>query len=211
MAKAKNQFERTAAEAAARIDQARAAGEQLELLPPEPDTAQMLTEAEGTGRGKGKATSQLRAFLARKGLRMPEDVLAEMAGLASSDDAFVVAMKRTEQVLVWAHGHDRGSGKERLALFMQIYAAQLRALDALLPYGLAKVTPDMNVQQAVQVVVMPGGSAPADRAAQARDVSPQARRMAPPPMPGQIEQNQQVTGSGLGASDSARRTDEVKR
>ncbi|RIA01350.1 hypothetical protein D1122_01430 [Cereibacter sphaeroides] len=215
MAKPKDQFEAMARDAAERIEAARAEGQQLALLPDEPQEG----DSERATRGKGRVNSQLRAWLTARGYRMPEDVLAEIAGLTTRDDVFTHAMAQAERVLAWAERGAVGAKgapavqtmTQRIETFRLVFTAALRAAEAAAPYGLAKVTPDVNVQQAVQVVVMPGGSAPADRPAQARDVSPQARRMAPPPMPGQIEQNQQVTGSGLGASDGARRTDEVKR
>lgn len=222
MAKARNQFEAWASEAAARMDRAHAAGEQLSLLPPEPDAGAVLAEG---GRGKGKTGSQLRAMLAARGLRMPEDVLAEMAGLASSQDAFVTAMQRTEQLMAWAYGDAAIEGEEasdkrklalggaRVALFQQLYAAQLRALDALMPYGLAKVSGDGAPQQVVQVVVAGAGPAPAPVTgpATARDVTPQSRRIAPPPMPHEIQQNQQVAEPAPASVDDQARTKGASR
>lgn len=94
----KSSYETLAREAEARIVEARASGAQLTFLPDEPGPA----EASGAKRGKGRATSQLRDYLAAKGLRLPEDVLIEMAGMASTEDAFITAMARTEQLLAWA-------------------------------------------------------------------------------------------------------------
>jgi hypothetical protein len=212
-----NSFETLARDAVGRIEEARAAGEQLTFLPDEPQP----DDSERAKRGKGRATSQLRDYLGARGLRLPEEVLAEMAGIASTEDAFVTAMARTEQLLAWAQSGAVGykeqpvapSMSQRLAAFQFVFTAQLRSAEALLPYGLAKITPDVAIQQAVQVVVVGGGS-PAQAAKgpdQARDVTPQARRIAPPPMPGQIVQNQQVSEAGLTASDASRRTDEASR
>ena len=198
MGKPNNQFELAARQAAERIEAARATAEQLSLLPAEPETDGVLPGTASGGRGKGKATSQLREWLAAKGYRMPEDVLARIAGLTSTEGPMLQAMAEAEQVLAWAHGSGGGSAAQRLGVFMQLYSAKLRALDALLPYGLAKVTPDVAVTQAVQVV-MPGAVAPQAVPVgpdHARDVTPQAGRIAPPPMPWEIEQNQ-----GLGDVD----------
>lgn len=207
MAKARNQFEAMAAKGAERIDRARAAGVQLDLLAPEPDAGALVADGprEPGQRGKGKAVSQFRDWLARRGYRMPEDALAEMAGLATTEDAFLTCMKRTEQLLVWAYGHGEVQGKRRLDLFMQLYAAQLRAADALLPYGLAKVQGDAAPVAPVQVNVI-GGQASQGRAAP-RDVTPKAGRIAPPPMPHEMQENQGLGDDDDAGSDSEGRTE----
>ena len=207
MAKADNQFQRMASEAAGRIEGARAAGEQLQLLPAEPDLGALVDTRPG-GRGKGKSVSQLRDWLALRGYRMPEDALAEMAGLATSEDAFTVAMMRTEQVMLWAYGHAQHKGDKRLAVFMQIFSAQLRAADALLPYGLGKVQPDAAPPAAVQVNVI-GGTV--QEPAQARDVTPRAGRIAPPPLPHEMQRNQGVENPGAEVSDDQTRTEGLER
>lgn len=214
MAKPNSKFEELARDAAERVEEARALGEQLTLLPDEPSAG----ETERAKRGKGKITSQLRDWLASKGYRLPEDVLVEMAGLSSRDDVFTFAMAKAELVLAWAQNGAVGvkgapaapTTGQRLETFKFVFTAALRAAEAALPYGLAKVTPDVNVQQAVQIV-MPGAAAPADRSVQARDITPQPRRMAPPPMPGQVQQNQGLSGAQDQAADDAARTQEVKR
>jgi len=207
-------FDDMARDAAARIERARDAGEQLTFLPDEPTPG----ETERAKRGKGKATSQLRDYLAARGLRMPEDVLVEMAGMASSEDAFVTAMARTEQLLAWAQDGAvayKGSPAapsmaQRLAAFQFVFTAQLRAAEALMPYGSAKVTPDVAVTMPVQVVQMPAPQA-STRAEMARDVTPQPVRIGPPPMPGQIQQNQQVAEGAATVSDGQPRTEGAKR
>lgn len=213
MAKGSN-FDDLARDAVARIEKAREAGEQLTFLPDEPAPG----ETERAKRGKGKATSQLRDFLAAQGMRMPEDVLTEMAGMASSEDAFLTAMARTEQLLAWAEAGATGykgspaapSMAQRLAAFQFVFTAQLRAAEALLPYGLAKITPDVAVTMPVQVVQMPAPQA-STRADLARDVTPQPGRIGPPPLPGQIQRNQQVSATGSDNSDGASRTEGAKR
>lgn len=213
MAKPNSQFETLAKDAAERIEALRAAGEQLSLLPDEPAPG----DSERAKRGKGKVSSQLREWCAAKGLRMPEDVLIEMAGMASTEDAFVTAMARAEQVLAWAEAGATGykgsptapSMAQRVALFQMIYTAQLRAAEALLPYGLGKVTPDAGPVQAVQVVVQGGSVAaqPATGPATARDVTPRPNRLAPPPMPWEIQQNQAVAKTVNPVSDAIIRTE----
>lgn len=196
MPKAKNQWEDMASKAAERIERSRAAGAQLKLLPDEPDGNAKLPEAGGSGRGKGKVSSELRKMFAARGWRMPEDVLAQMAGLDGRGDALETAMARTEQVLAFAYGNAEVKPETRLSVFMQLYAAQHRALDALMPYGLAKITPDSGGVQVNTIVVQGGDQAAADRGAdragQARDVTPKTGRMAPPPLPNEIQQNQSL-------------------
>ena len=219
MVKSLSTYESDAKAAAERIGAARDAGQQLTFLP---DEAQPGYGARG--RGEGKAASQLRKYLAAQGLKMPEDVLIAMAGMASADDVFVAAMARTEQVLLWAEAggrtivqviregaliekplDNRHTTAQRLDAFKFVFTAMLRAAEALLPYGLAKVTPDAGTSITNQII-MPGAQAPANRADAARDVTPQVRRMAPPPMPHEIQQNQGLDDKGLQHSDAAIRT-----
>lgn len=211
-------FDDMARDAARSIDAARAAGEQLDLLPDEPVVDEAVADAQGgrAPRGKGKATSMMRDYLAARGWRLPEQVLGEMAGLSSREDVFLYAMQRAEQVLAWAEEGAVGykgapaapSTAQRLDVFRTIYATAVRAAEALLPYGLAKVTPDEAPPAAVQVMVMPGGSAqPVQGAAVARDVTPRPGRLAPPPLPHEIQQNQGLADGVLRQSDSASRTE----
>jgi hypothetical protein len=203
-----NTFQEMAAEAVERIEDARAMGQQLTFLPDEPQPG----DGAVAKRGKGKAQSELRNWLAARGMRLPEDVLVEMAGMASTEDVFTTAMARTEQLLAWAEAGDKGGRSASMAMrldaFRFVYTAALRAAEALLPYGLAKVTPDQG-NTVVNQIIMPGAQAPvagADRAAAARDITPQARRMAPPPMPHEIQQNQGLDDVASGHSDADIRT-----
>lgn len=210
MSKPNTQFEELARDAARSIEVARDAGAQLTFLPDEPAPGETARAA----RGKGKATSQMRDWLASRGLRLPEEVLVEMAGMASREDAFLTALARTEQVLAWAQAGATGykgapvapSMAQRLAVFQFVFTAQLRAAEALLPFGLAKVTPDVVPQAPVQVYVA-GGAAVQAGPDQARDVTPQPRRVAPPPMPQRVEQNQGLSGSAAPNSDDTIRTE----
>ena len=196
-------WDRAAREAAERVDAAREMGEQLVLLP-EMDADDGAGEAESDGparRGPGKAQSTLRQFMAAKGYRAPEEMLAELAGMATREDVIVQAMARAEQLVAWQFdGAVRvmPSGTEvpakptasaRLEAFKLFYSAAVRAAEALLPYGLAKVQADVSVTHNATTIVMPGAAAPARPGDDARVVS--GRRMAPPPMPGEIVQDQQ--------------------
>lgn len=210
-----SQFDDLARAAAQRIEEARAAGEQLTFMPDEPAPG-----AARPPRGKGKATSQLRDWCAAKGLRMPEDVLIEMAGMASTEDAFLTAMARTEQVLAWAEAGATGykgapvkpSMVHRLGAFQFVFTAQLRAAEALVGYGLGKVTPDVVAPPPVQVfVATPRGEAPARAGDQARDITPKPGRIGPPPMPVQGQQNQGVSEAAPVQSDGDSRTEGATR
>lgn len=220
MPKPDNQFEELARDAAERIDASREMAEQLSLLPDEQPGAALVAEGGRRGRGPGKAANQMREWLAARGYRLPEDVLAEMAGLASREDAILTAMAQAERVLAWAadgaaavKGAPSGPTlRMRLDAFMQLYTIMLRSADALMPYGAPKATPDVAVTNVNQIVVQgaAAASAPAERAGdRARDVTPQARRIGPPPMPHQMQQNQGVSGSAGDGSDGEFRTDEA--
>ena len=224
-----SQFEDLAAHAARNLEAAQAAGQQLTFLPDEAVPAG--TAGQRPPRGKGKVQSQLRDWCAAKGLRLPEDVLIEMAGMASREDAFIVAMQRTEQLLAWAEAGARQTATgvkdgvlvtidldtsatmaQRLAAFQFIFTAQLRAAEALLPYGLGKVTPDASPATIVPVFVASPAQQPAPRAGdQARDVTPQDRRIGPPPMPMQGQRNQGLSHPADDQSDSASRTEGPSR
>ncbi len=225
-----SQFQELAAQAAQNIEAARAAGEQLTFLPDEAQTA-AATAGQRAPRGKGKVQSQLRDWCAARGFRLPEDVLIEMAGMASTEDAFLVAMQRTEQILVWAEAGARQTATglhngvlvtvdldtsatmaQRLAAFQFVYTAQLRAAEALLPYGLGKVTPDAVPALVVPVVVAaPRGEAPARPGDQARDVTPKPGRIGPPPMPTRPQGNQGLSEASPVQSDAASRTEGPSR
>ena len=216
-----NSFEALAAEAAGRIDLARAQGEQLSLLG-DAEPAAVDAEGKGRGRGKGRAMSQLREHLAQRGYRLPEDVLAQMAGLASRDDAITQAMVAAERIVTWAYAgktetHGEGGALERAVMpspaammraFELVYTSMIRAADALLPYGLAKVTPDVSVGLVVPIVSVPAAPSHADRALAARDVTPRSGvRMVPADVALRIEQNQGVAHEASARSDEGSRTE----
>lgn len=211
------QYEALAREAADSIDKARELGQQLTLLP---EMAAPVAAADKPARGPGKAMSQMREFLAAKGWKLPEERLAEMAGLASGDDAFVTAMVRAEQILAWAadgtenrvfvqgKGHVvpvdpmtgetlpwRPTPKDKIDAFQFVYMAMLRANDALMPYGAPKVTPDAGQNVQVTQIVMPQG-APQGSASRLIEGG-SGYRVGPPPMPSEMQQDQ---GLGRGAA-----------
>lgn len=224
-----SQFDDLARDAAQRIEDARAAGHQLTFLPDEPGP---VAAGGRPPRGKGKVTSQLRDWCVAKGFRLPEDQLIEMAGMASTEDAILTAMARTEQILAWAQSgaassetwiNGEGETKtrhlrtaptlgERLETFKFVFTAQLRAAEALLPYGLGKVTPDVVAPPPVQVfVAAPRGEAPSRAGDQARDVTPKPGRIGPPPMPIRPQGNQGLSEASPVQSDAASRTEGPSR
>lgn len=211
MAKPNSKADAMARDAAARIEADRAAGKQLTFLP---DEVQPGEGGKAAGRGKGKAASMLRDWLAARGMRLPEDQLSAMAGLASGDDVFSHAMATAERVLIWAQDGATGykgapvapSMAQRLDTFKFVYTAALRAAEALLPYGLAKVTPDAGSQQVVNILVAGPHAAPSARN-EPRDVTPKAGRIGPPPMPARTQQNQRVSVSRDGDVDGKTRTE----
>ncbi len=222
MAKPRNSLERMAQDAAARLDKVRAAGEQLAFLPDEPGRTPQEAGDGAPGKGGrpkgalGKGSSQLRDWLAARGYRMPEDQLAELAGLASSEGAMLTAMRDAERVLSWAFdgerdkdGNPRTPGaSDRLAMFQTLYAMQLRAAEALLPYGTPKAAPEVqSTQQAV--LVLPQGAP--DRGDQARDVTPKQVARRPGLMPADVahemQRNQAVSDADPVNSDGGNRTD----
>lgn len=214
MAKPNNWYETQVREAAARIDAARDAGQQLTLLPDEGRAGDQVDQERGVGRpkgAKGKVSSQMRDWLAGEGYRMPEDMLAQMAGLGGERDAVVAAMAATERVLGWAYDGHTTTGKVRLATFMQIYTIQLRAAEALLPYGAPKATPDVTVNQTTNVIVPAMPSRPADRGDQARDITPKAPRssgrMMPADVAEEMKRKQAVSDDDPGQSDGGSRTE----
>ena len=220
-----NRFEVLAAQAAKSLDEDRALVRQLSLLPDEQPGAQLVADGKAR-RGQGKALNQMRDWLASKGYRLPEDVIAEIAGLASREDAVLTAIATTDRIIaaaarrgkhrVWVpsegwtypEGPWEPTPAEWQATFMQVYAMQLRGAEALMPYGAPKVTPETITNQNVTQIVVQGGAqvAPAGPAT-ARDVTPQSRRIAPPPMPGQFVENQALSGATVAPSDGEARTE----
>lgn len=223
MAKARNQWEVDARQMAERIERAAELGQQLTFLGDELPAEVDQGEGEVVGRGrpagsKSKVNSQMRDWLAARGYRLPEEVLVQMAGLDAQADAVLVAMERTERILAWGFdvGEDvpmpKGTVRvatpaKRLEVFMQVFTIQLRAAEAILPYGAAKASPDVQVTQRT-TIVMPGAAAPADPAASARDVTPRSDgRMRPPPLPGEMQRNQGVADAVPARSDAKGRTE----
>lgn len=204
--------EKLAREAAARVDDAREHGRQLSLLVAEASPADPAEIApRGPGRPKGatgKRSSKLRQMLAARGFRMPEDIVAEVAGLGQRDVSTVeLAMLRAEQVAAWLEDRTGGLPLKRdqlLGLFVSIWKEQNGAAAALLPYGLEKVTPD-QVQTAPTFIVMPGqaprAAVPGDRAV-VIDAD-----LAPPPLPGEIERIQGLVGDATERPTSGSRTE----
>jgi len=211
-----NKYQRMAREAAERIERQGRLGEQLPLLP----EGAPVPESRGSagGRSKGKAASQLRQWLEAQGYQLPEEKLAQMGGLGGAGDPLVTAMQQAERVLAWAYDVDadkmppkvalEATPAKRLDLFLTLYREQRLALDALMPYGVPKAAPDVAVTQQTTFVVPAQPSAQGAPGEDARVVTPApGGRMAPPPMPGETQQDQGVAKSAGGASDSGDRTE----
>lgn len=207
MPKPGNRYEEMARDAAARIDDQRALGEQL-ALPGVAEEDEGDVDRKG-GRGRGKAVSQLRRWLEDKGYVLPEEKLVQMAGLASRDDAILTAMAAAERVLTWAFDVDPDempaktpkapTPAKRLEVFMQLYTVQLRALDALMPYGAPKASPDVQVTQQTTIVVPAAPARPGDSAKVVN--GSKGPRMTPPPLPHEMQQKQRVDRDGGEGSD----------
>lgn len=217
MPKPDNQWQKLAFKAAERIDADRAAGVQLSLIPEavEPQLPERRQTGGRPAGAKNKGSSQLRDWLAAQGLKMPEQQIAEIAGLAARDlDALGTAMAQAERVIAWAtDGTGELKGKNatsaligmRVDLFKFLYTAILRASDALMPYGTPKASPDVVQNNNVTFVVPAAPSQPGD---QARVVNPaRGGRMAPPPLPGEVVENQDVSDDDPQASDGEGRTE----
>jgi len=211
----KNDAEAMAKAAAKRIDEARALDQQLTFLGDEDGAPPVDTVDRKAGRppgAKNKGSSEIKDWLGARGYRMPEDVLAKMAGLDNRDGAIVATIKDAEQVAAWAFegatvksGDRKGETIEatpaqKLQIFSTLYTMRLRAADALMPYTAAKASPDETPQRPVTVVVA-GGQAPAS-GPQMRDVTPENRPdLLPADVAWEIEQNQRVSKSDPDNSD----------
>lgn len=120
-------------------------------------------------------------------------MLAEVGGLASQHDAFATAMQRVDQLEAFC-GMSM-TPAQRLGAFMQIFAAQIRASEAILPYVHGKVDKPAPAQMGVLITTAPAVQARPGDGARLVDHAPQgveAVRWSPPPMPGKTVQNQEV-------------------
>lgn len=219
-----------AAEAARGIAAAREIEAQLSMFA-EPEPPAEAEGKRGPGRpagSKNKSKAQLRDWMAAQGYRMPETTLVQLAALDRREGLVQVAMERAETFIAWARegagaASFQGPGAaarqsawdnwpspaQRLEILFTCLSQASKAAEALLPYGLAKMTPEINADGSPVFVVMPGAAAaqPGDGA---RVVDVRASRpsnYAPPPMPGEIEGNQEVSGAPSDASDDGSRTE----
>lgn len=202
--------EERARRAAERLDAARAVGRQMDLLAVEAspaDPAELPQRGPGRPAGsRNRRTSKLRQMLAARGFRMPEDLVAETAGLgARGVTGIELAMQRAEQVAAWLEGDGPPLKRDqRQGLFVAIWKEQNAAAASLLPYGLEKLTPDA-APAVVVPIVMPGAGRPGD---DARLVEGRATRaFGPPPMPGEVERNQGLALAAPAQSDGRSRTE----
>ncbi len=212
-------------EAEKRLAAAQATGQQLRLFaaPASPADPADLPAPRGRPKGsRNRRTSKLRQMLAARGYRMPEDVVGELAGLGADVSQVELAMQRAEQVAAWLEGLPIGRTKEGVAygadlpltrsemlgLFHTILREQGDAAAALLPYGLERLTPDSGPVVAPTVIMLPGGAQPGDQACVIEGrASDRASEMAPPPMPGEVQENQWLTDARPAQSDGSGRTE----
>lgn len=209
-----------AREADERIKGDRALQEQLSMLPDEASDEPIVQDGRKS-RGEGKALSQMREFLAAQGYRFPEEVLAQIAGLdRSQGDTLEAAMVQAERILAWAQ---RGAAKvplkggktkeaeptlgQRLAVFQGVRAAQLRAADALMPYGAPKATPDGPQQTVVPVLVPQAPSTIAPRDVTPTNVAPLHHEMAPANVVWERQQKQEVSSADTAYAEDEARTE----
>lgn len=208
--------------AAERLEAAEAVGQQLSPLAVEASPADPaeLPAPAGPGRPTGsrnRRTSQLRQMLAAKGMRMPEDVVAETAGLNARVSGAELVITRAEQVATWLRRFPVGTKEgaavgvgEQLTrgqmegLFLAIYREQGDAAAALLPYGLERLTPDAAAVVAPTMIVLPQGGQAGD---QARVIDGSSSVIAPPPRPSEMQRIQQVSNATRVASDDRSRTE----
>jgi hypothetical protein len=216
----KTEWETLARQAAERIEAQARMGEQLSFLDDQgddQDNDQGDDQDKKAGRPKGaknKNTSQMRDFLAAKGFRMPEDVIAEVAALNSRDDAITLAMARTERILAWAYDRahigrkaaPKATPAMRLDVFKGQYSMILRAAEALAPYVAAKATPDVQVNDNRTFVLPAAPEARRDPAQLARDVTPPSLRMMPADVAYEIEQNQTLSDTQSDGAETDART-----
>lgn len=221
MAEARNSYETLARKADERLQKVRARGQQLQLLPDERGVP-IEDVAQGTGgRPKGaknKGSSELRKWLAAQGYRMPEDQLAQIAGLGSDDPAITRAMHQVEEVMAWAFDGVRDkygvyrepTPEQKISLLTSFLAIMERSAAALLPYGTPKASPDVSVNQTTNVIMPAMPSQPDDPGRSARDITPPAaHRMMPANVRHEIEQKQALSKSENRVSDDEIRTDEA--
>ncbi|MEC9434633.1 MAG: hypothetical protein VYD87_17140 [Pseudomonadota bacterium] len=185
--------------------------EQLSLLAPaDRADAPPAPPAEGERRGPGRPAgsrnrvkrAELRKMFAARGWAMPEDMLARLAGLhLGGGDLWERAMGQAERIIAWSGAE--ASPAARIAIFFQVLGEMRRAQEALLPYGLAKVTPDQGGGAPVTFINLPAPGAPGDDArvieGEAQAAGPSV--YAPPPMPAAIQRNQGVSDDEDEGSD----------
>lgn len=200
---------REAARAAGGLERAREAAAQLSLLAAgEAEAEAPVAAGPKGGRPKGsknRVKSDLRKLMAARGHRMPEDVLAGLAGLDSRADPLELALARAEVLMDWAGGPSGAEAAawkagDRLAVAMQVLREMRQAGEALLPYGLAKVTPDQGGGSAV-FITLPAAQAAASGAVIEGAARPEAGLYAPPPRLAEIVRNQAVAEDADCASD----------
>lgn len=227
------QYEALAREAADRIDRDRHLAEQLTMLPDEPEPEDQGKGKRGKGKQLSQLREWLASKgyelpeeqIARMaGLSDGRDPIAG----AMADAERIVAWafdgkkvrveteelvecdlgdgkKKFERLKTWKLEDATPSASDFIAAFERCYASRQRAVEALLPYGLAKITPDAGDLPSIPAVLVP--MAPS-QVGQMRDVTPvSTSRMMPADVLHQIEQNQQVSDAEIERPTKESRTE----
>ncbi len=193
MSKNKSFYERELETAAEKAASVKAHARQMGLWEAPPSLDQeVAAEAEAKnpkgGRpagSKNKTGAQLGAYLRGLGYRDPAARLAMIAGLNSNLDPVELA---TEQARLVAES--LGAEKPGAAVVLGMLKEQRAALEGLMPYWHAKLTPDVNNNTQVNMALMVGGGAPADQGAERPRQSLPPGEMAFAFTPANIKQNQ---------------------
>lgn len=192
MSKNKTLMEKELDQAAEKAAAVKAHALQMGLFEAPPTIAQEEA-ADQAARGKGgrpagsknRTAAPMGAYLRAMGFRDPAARLAVIAGLKSDMDPVELA---THQAALVAKG--LGLGKAKPELVASLLKEQRQALEGLMPYWHAKLTPDVNVNNNVAAVLAVGVGGPVQSGAGAAPQALPPGSMAFAFTPANIKQNQ---------------------
>lgn len=177
--------------AAGELQQADAAGQfldagaQLSMFEQDGGAIRPDDERRGPGRPKGAANklkTKIKEYMLGMGYRDPMQQLAMLSGIDRPD---LHPMAYAAMI-----------AQELGCSVMEVQREMRQATAELMPYWHAKVTPDVNAGAGAQVNIIQAAPGAQVAAVQSGASSTsQGRRMGPPPMPGESEENQEVAGS----------------
>ncbi len=154
---------------------------------------------------RNKTGAQLGAYLRGLGYRDPAARLAMIAGLNSELDPVELAMEQAKLVAA-----STGQGKAKPETILGMLKEQRAALEGLMPYWHAKLTPDVNNNTQVNMALMVGAGAPADQAAPTTRPSLPPGEMAFAFTPANLKQNQGLIEGRAGISNDKSLTEESR-